>query len=498
MQLRRLLSSFLATACLAAPRPLARVDALFTTLHREGRFNGVVLVSEGRRVRFQKAYGQADCVTGRPLTPRSVFNLASISKTFTATAVALLVERGQVAFDDTLAKHLPELPYKDITVRQVLQHTSGLPRYELLFDESGAGGRAVTNEDVLASLAAKHPAPAFAAGTRWEYSNTGYALLALMVARVSGQPFPAFLQRHLFTPLGLRHTVVSTPSHRVAFPDEAVGIQKTSLIQGTLARVDELPGPRAVQRIMGDVVGDGGVHATAQDLARWARILDRHPPVKTSTLAEILAPARLQDGQVARANVGSPHPTGYGFGWILRLDAPAVAFHTGGFPGFMTYVARDRDRDRTVVVLDNGHDKATYRAAEAIDELLEGRPLPAWKQPIEEVLGPLLRDQPAALVVARYQELKAAAPEAYRFRSEALNGLGYELLGDGRVEDALALFQLNAEMYPEDGNAFDSLAEAYARHGDRDQAIAHYERALKLDPANDNAAEQLKRLRPAP
>ena len=195
-------------------------------------------------------------------------------------------------------------------------------------------------------------------------------------------------------------------------------------------------------------------------------------------------------------DVGSPHPSGYGFGWFLRRDVPGIAWHTGGVPGFLTYLERDRLHDRTIVVLENGHHKATYAAAEAVNDILEGRPFTAPKTPIEDALPPILRSHGGTAAVAHYRELKATAPQAYRFRNESLNLLGYELLEAKRVEDAIALFVLNAEMYPQDGNAFDSLAEAYLKHGDRELAIANYEQVLRLNPKDENATEMLLKLRP--
>ena len=130
-----------------------------------------------------------------------------------------------------------------------------------------------------------------------------------------------------------------------------------------------------------------------------------------------------------------------------------------------------------------------------MNDILEGRPFTAPKTPIEDVLGPLLRNQGAPVAVARYRALKATASQAYRFRNESLNLLGYELLEAKRVEDAIALFALNAEVYPGDANAFDSLGEAYLKQGDRNLAILNYEKSLQLDPKNDNAEKNLQELR---
>jgi CubicO group peptidase (beta-lactamase class C family) len=156
-------------------------------------FNGTVLVAEGGKVIYQGSFGLADYYAGRPLNDSSLFELASVSKQFTATGILLLRERGRLSLTDSLRMFFPELPYSGITLHHLLTHTSGLPDYESLMESRWNRSRIAHNNDVIALMASEKPPVHFAPGTRWEYSNMGYLLLASIIEKVSGKSFAAFM-----------------------------------------------------------------------------------------------------------------------------------------------------------------------------------------------------------------------------------------------------------------------------------------------------------------
>ncbi|HTN18744.1 MAG TPA: serine hydrolase domain-containing protein, partial [Chitinophagaceae bacterium] len=194
-----------------AQKKAALIDSMFSSLYDEGLFNGNVLLAERGQVVLSKSYGYADEVTKRKLNEQSVFELASCSKQFTAAAIALLQQQGKLSYDDPLSKWIPALQvYKGVTIRHLLQHTSGLPDYMELLDTVWDHKKIASNKDMIDMFARYHPEPEFDAGTKFEYSNTGYALLASVIEAASGKSYDAFLQEKIFVPLGMKSSLVYT------------------------------------------------------------------------------------------------------------------------------------------------------------------------------------------------------------------------------------------------------------------------------------------------
>lgn len=184
----------------------AQLDKYLSAQAKHFHFNGNVLVAEKGKVVLQKSYGYANFDTQRSLNDSSVFELASVSKQFTATAILMLKDRGKLKLTDSLRHYFPELPYHDITIYQMLTHTSGLPDYEGAMNEKWDRSKIAFNRDMIAFLAKEQLPLLFAPGTRWEYSNTAYAILASIIEKVSGQSFHDFMAQHIFKPLGMTHS----------------------------------------------------------------------------------------------------------------------------------------------------------------------------------------------------------------------------------------------------------------------------------------------------
>ena len=191
-----------------AQQKAASLDSLFTNLHREGKFYGNVLIAEKGVPVYEKSFGLADEQTKRPLDKETVFELASVSKQFTAMGIMMLQKAGKLNYDDSLGKYIPELPYHHISIRNLLNHTSGLPDYMALFDLAWDLKRIATNKDMIEQLIQYKPAILFEPGMKYEYSNTGYALLASVIEKVSGMPYGDYLQKNICKPLKMTRTRV--------------------------------------------------------------------------------------------------------------------------------------------------------------------------------------------------------------------------------------------------------------------------------------------------
>lgn len=321
----------------------ARIDALFADFVAPGAPGASVVVARGDSILFARGYGLADVEGGVPVTPSTAFRLASVTKQFTAVAVLTLVEAGKLRLDARLGELLPDAPAytHDVTVRQLLTHTSGVPDYEPLL--GNGDGPQLTDRDVPALL---HRATKlyFAPGTSWRYSNSGYALLALIVERASGEAFARYLRHRLFDRAGMPNAVAHVDGVDTIV-QRAYGYSGG---HGSWRRTD--------QSRTSAVLGDGGIYASAEELAHWGVALAHHAVVSAASFREATTPATLASGE----------RTSYGFGWFLDTHlGHRRQRHEGDSIGFRTAVQRYPDDDLTVVVLVN-------RGAAPIDALSDG------------------------------------------------------------------------------------------------------------------------------
>lgn len=335
----------LAAGSLFAQDRNRRLDSLFTALYDSSRFTGNVLIAENGAPIFQKSYGMAFREMGLELDSNSVFELASVSKQFTAMGIMLLKKAGRLSYEDSLRKFIPELPYHSITVRQLLQHTSGLPDYESLSEKEWDRKQIMTNDAMIRLLAEKQPPCLFAPGEKWEYSNTGYALLASIIERVSGMSFPEYMSRYIFRPLGMdRTTVYRKRYEKRVLENYAYGYVKDS--SGRFVMADSLPATATLVYSLDGIFGDGVVNSTTGDLLKWDQALYTGKLVSQDMLQEAFTDAVL--------NNGKSFP--YGFGWFLlnHENFGRIMNHSGGWPGYVTWMERHPRDNKTIILLANG------------------------------------------------------------------------------------------------------------------------------------------------
>src|SRR5262249_48950982 len=191
-----------------------KIEALLRAARSREQFNGTIQVSECGHIIYRKAFGYADFEKKTPLRADSVFELASVSKPFTALAVMMLKERGKLSYNDQLDKYFPELPYRNVTVRHLLTHTAGLPDAWPFFGSEWATTKTVTNADFVARLAQRKTPALFAPGEKWQYGGTAYLLLARIVEVVSNVSYDRFLEDNVFRPTGMKDSFVINRRNR--------------------------------------------------------------------------------------------------------------------------------------------------------------------------------------------------------------------------------------------------------------------------------------------
>ncbi len=334
----------------------SQLEDIFKNL-TDGRSPGTaILVREGGQTLFRRGYGVRDLRTRKAIDSYTNFRLASCTKQFTAMAIMLLVHDGKMRYDQRLTDVFPGFPDygKAITIRNLLNHTSGLPDYESLMDQTPARwtkNQQIHDAEVLTLLEAEKVGR-FAPGTQWSYSNSGYVILGLAVAEVSRKPLEEFLHERIFAPLKMNHTLAYVRGKNEV-PDRAYGYSKEG---GAFVETD--------QSATSATLGDGGVYSNLEDLARWDDALAHHTLLAASEMQPALTPVNLADGSLPTwasgpddTNPETGKRVSYGFGWFLDdYRGHRRMWHYGETTGFQTVIERFTDDNLTVIVLANRSD----------------------------------------------------------------------------------------------------------------------------------------------
>ncbi len=348
-----------------------RLDGLFTSLHAKNAFNGNVLIAEEGKTLFEKSYGYADEISKRAIDKNTVFELASVSKQFTAMAIVLLQKQGKLRYEDHIATYIPSLSfYKDITIRQLIHHTSGLPDYMELFEEKWAKSTFATNQDVVDMLAKYKPALQFQPDEKFEYSNTGYALLGFIIEKTSQMTFEDFLKQHIFKPLKMNNTFV----YRSRFKPQKVENYALGYVQDSMGNkvLTNSFGKTFYTYYLDGIVGDGMVNSTASDLLIWDQALYTNALVNETDKKTIFESIKTIDGAT----------TDYGFGWFItqQENYGAIANHSGGWAGYTTFIERHMTSRKTIILLQNHSLPTTALPIKHIRNILYNEPIITDKQ----------------------------------------------------------------------------------------------------------------------
>jgi CubicO group peptidase (beta-lactamase class C family) len=317
-----------------------RADALLQSrICNNGPGVAVRVVRHGR-ILYRGEFGLADITANVPICQETRFLLASVTKQFTAMAIMMLVERGEITYEHRLSEFFEKFPdyAREITVRHLLQHTAGLPEYSDIYQ----GSDPPTSSTVLDSLSSNYLL--FTPGSRYHYSNSGYVVLGQIVECVSGERYPDFLKEHIFKPCDMMSSSVPEGN----WPNV---LHRAHGYANWDCSFKEANGCRF--RLL---YGEDGIYATIDDLVRWDQALYTRKLVKQSTLA-----AAWTDGV----------PTGegemkYGFGWLIE---PNYEWHNGQYCGFNTYIARHRSRRLAIIVLANNADQNTTDIGAKLSEI---------------------------------------------------------------------------------------------------------------------------------
>jgi len=297
------------------------------------RFNGTALIAVNGKIIFEEARGLANFQTKAPIVLESEFQLASVSKPFTAISIMLLKERKKLDYDDKVNEYLLDFPYPDITVRHLLNHTSGLQNYMYLVDNYWENDKTISNQGML-NLVIKHNLPLNNfPGRRFEYSNTGYAVLALVVEKITNKYFGDFLQTEIFEKLGMSNSYVYNRNDLEQDPNQVLGYSSA----GRWSR-------QYYHDPNNEILGDKSIFSTVHDLYKFTVALNNFELVDKETLDEAFAKAILSNSRSVN----------YGFGWRLKEDKNnSYIFHNGVWHGFASTITLEPNKNITLLLLNN-------------------------------------------------------------------------------------------------------------------------------------------------
>jgi len=334
-----------------------KLDSLFSS---RKDFSGVVLIADNNKPVYYKAFGYREFETQTPLQKMDIFELASVSKQFTAMIIMMLKEKGMLNYDDSVGKYL-DIPYKGITIRNLLTHTSGLPDYQAIMDQYWDKTKVAGNADCIEYLNKYAPPKRFEPGEKYEYSNTGYLLLASIAEKASGKDFIELCRRWIFKKLKMKSTDIRTLEEKRNTKNFAIGHMYVEE-RSKYVRADSFPSSNYTIWL-GNRKGPGRISSTAEDLLKWDRALYTEKLIKQSTLQEAFTPMKLNNGDISN----------YGFGWEIRNDTVKgrIVQHNGDNPGYKTQIVRFIDKKKTIIVLNNNAHKDFGLIINQLEELIQ-------------------------------------------------------------------------------------------------------------------------------
>jgi len=431
-----------------------QIDSLIHKANSIGIFNGNILVVDHGQVVYKGAVGFTDASSQTKLTTQYRFHIGSIAKEFNAIGIMMLKEQGKLSLDDELSKYFPELPAwaDSISIKNLLQYTSGLPDVKW---------RTVKNDADNWNDIKEIKKLDFEPGKSYAYNNNNVFMQRRIIEKITGIPFSEFVEQKMLKPCGMASAIVDPT-------DQDTLIAKS---YNDSHQQDGLAYPIS-----------GWTCVTLDDFYKWAQCIESFKLIGPASTLEIITP------------IAPGKQCGLGEG-VMKQGRLISHVHDGTAQHYQALLASYIPDERTVILLTNNKQDNVYEINTAIQNILNDKPyqqpakslLKVYQKQIDTINGKQLVDL--------YNKLKTQYPQTYGFDNEStLNELGYYLMGNSRMEDAILVFKLNTKLFPASGNVFDSLGEAYYKSGDKKNALLNYQMSVKLDPTNSSGKEIISQL----
>lgn len=424
-------------------------------------FSGAILIARDGKPIFSKAYGMANYELSVPNNVDTKFRIGSVSKQFTATAVMQLQERGKLNINDSICQYLDDCPsaWKPITIKNLLNHTSGIVNFTRLPEASGSFLVLPHTHSEIVNIFRNLPLES-SPGEAYNYNNSGYYLLGLIIEKVSGITYAEYVRKNIFAPLGMNDTG----------SDDQQTIVKNRASSYSLG--SDYVFRNSAYTNMGILFSIGGAYSTVKDLLVWEQSFTHNKLLKSSTKEEMFTPGKGN----------------YGYGWVIdKLGSCARMYHDGGITSFSASLQRLPDAGLTVIAISNRGDDGGIRAAYDVVGKICG--VPATIRGIQ----PELMSLNAEKLVEIINDAKSNFP-IFDIRESKVEEIGNYLMLIKQKKQAVEVFKVNVSLYPKSANAYLKLAMAYESVGDKVLAVKNFKQCLELDPGNKTALEHLKKL----
>lgn len=453
------------------------IDELISVYAEYGKFNGSVLVSNQGKIIYKKGFGMANMEWNIPNKPNTKHRLGSITKQFTAMLILQLAADGKLDLHAPIVDYLPDYPEatgSKITTHHLLTHTSGIPNYTafpgFFKDESR---NPYTPDEFVKKFSDK--ALEFSPGERFNYSNSGYFLLGVIVEKLSGKTYEEMLHDKIFTPLQMNDS--GYDNHGDILKNRATGYEKNGNTYVNSRYLD-----------MSIPYAAGSMYSTVEDLYLWDQALYTNKLLPKAYMDMYFKPYIPA--------FGNNH---YAYGWGVgkgvigkSTDSIYTIGHGGGINGFNTIISRAISDKSLVVLLNNTGGAPLNNMTRAIRGILYDKDYDFPKKSVAIALLDVIKAKGIDAGITYYNTIKDA--ETYDVNENEMNSMGYQLMNDGDVEAAAKVFKLNIDAFPKSFNVYDSYGEALMNLGNHNLAIENYKKSVELNPNNQGGIEALKKL----
>jgi CubicO group peptidase (beta-lactamase class C family) len=453
-----------------------KLDELINKYTEYGQFNGSVLIAEKGKVIYKKGFGLANMEWDIPNQPNTKHRLGSITKQFTSMLIMQLVAQGKLDLNVPISTYLPD--YSKIngdkfTLHHLLSHTAGIPNYtsypNFFKDMSRDPYSPMEFLQFFADSTLR-----FTPGEKFEYSNSGYFLLGVIIEKVTDKSYEQVLQENIFTPLGMNDTGFDLPSP--ILKNRAAGYEKNG---SSYRNADYLD--------MSIPYAAGSMYSTVEDLYKWDQAL----------YSEKLLSKKYLDMMFERhIPTGNSH---YAYGWGIgkmaigtSADSVNTIGHGGGINGFNTLITRVPSDKTLIVLLNNTGGAPLNGLTKAIAGILYNKPYAMPKQSLATSVLNVINDKGLEEGLAHYKKYKADSN--YELQENEINWAGYQLLGSDKIKEAVAVFKLNVDEFPKSSNVYDSYGEALKADDQTELAIVNYKKSVEINPANTGGIKILKEM----
>jgi len=453
-----------------------KINQLVTKYYEAGKFNGSVLVAQNDKVIFKGGFGEANMEWNIPNAPNTKHRIGSITKQFTSFIIMKLVQEGKIKVTGFLSDYLPYYR-KDtgakVTVEHLLTHTSGIPSYTAREDMEKIGMENIPVDEFVKKYCSDDLS--FEPGSQFLYNNSGYFILGAIIEQLTGMTYEAALHKYILDPLELKDT--GYDSYSKIIPNRATGYTRTAVGFKTAPYLD-----------MSVPYAAGSMYSTVEDLYKWDLSLKTENLLAAKYVMELFKPRIDARGQK------------YGYGWMINRtispddkDSITIIAHGGGVNGFSSYNMRVIEPGYVVTIADNATGSSQVEISNLILNLLYGKD---YKNPAKRLI-PLIynaiNEDGVDDAIRLFNELKNDK-DNFSYTENDINQLGYLLIEEKKLEEAVKILELNTILFPKSSNVWDSYGEALLKSGDKEKAIANFKKSIELDPQNSSSYAHLKEM----